>query len=516
MTSVLDYRVDDESIDGMLRWNAQYRGAKNALICGERTLSFAELNTRANRLANALLARGLHKGDRLAVFLPNCVEYVEIYCAAAKAGFVVTPINYMLTAREVSYVLDDAHASALIYEAAKADLIEACALDPESISADRVLAVRGGGYEAALDDAEASEPPGPSHCDAPFYQGYTSGTTGAPKGCLQLHSAFVAHFKRSLLTYNHRSDDVMLIAGPLFHEAPTLFTLAQLFYGGTVVVLPRFTPGDALAAMETHACTIMGFAVPAMLDQMTTLNSTHDVSSLRKIICGGAALLNHTIEKTIKRFAQADLHEFYGATELGLMTDVIHTPSSKRRTTGRPLPGVTLVALDDQDRPVSPGQVGQIFVSPIMMEGYYGRPEQTAADTRQFSGASWFTLGDLGFLDEEGFLFIVDRKKHMIITGGENVYPVEVESILAEHSAIRDISVIGLPDERWGEAVTAVVVPVGTPPSVQDLQAFAAGRLAAYKLPKRVIAVDELPRTPSGKVLKHVLHAEYANRASES
>lgn len=515
MTSVLNYRVDDESIDGMLRWNAQYRGTKSAVICGESTLSYAELNTRANRLANALLARGLHKGDRLAVFLPNCVEYLEIYCAAAKAGFVVTPINYMLTAREISYVLDDAHASALIHEAAKTDLIEACALDPESIPTDRVLAVRSG-YEAALDDADAGEPPGLSHRDVPFYQGYTSGTTGAPKGCLQLHSAFVEHFKRSLLTYGHRAEDTMLIAGPLFHEAPTLFTLAQLFYGGTVVVLPRFTPGDALAAIEAHGCTMMGFAVPAMLDQMTALDSAHDVSSLKKIICGGAALLNHTIEQTIERFAQAALHEFYGATELGLMTDIIHAPSSKRRTVGRPLPGVALVVLDDRDKPVSPGQIGQIFVSPIMMEGYYGRPEQTAADTRQFGGVSWFTLGDLGFLDEEGFLFIVDRKTHMIITGGENVYPVEVESILVEHPAIRDISVIGLPDERWGETVTAVVVPTDAPPSVQDLRAFAAGRLAAYKLPKRVIAVDELPRTPSGKVLKHVLRTEHANRASES
>jgi len=511
MTTRLDYRVDDESMGGMLRWNAQHRGEHPAIVCGERSLSYEALNARANQLANALSARGVSEGNRVAVFLPNCVEFVEIYCAAAKTGFVVTPINYMLTPNEIRYVLDDSGATALIYATEKQDLIDASgAAEAGVIRRELLLAVGSpDGYEGALRGTDASEPMGSSHPDGLFYLGYTSGTTGAPKGCLQLHSAFVNLFKRALLLYNTNSSQTMLIPGPLFHEAPVLLTLAQLFYGGTVVALPRFSPDGALNAIESHRCTIIGFAVPAMLDPINSLDAPHDVSSLSAIICGGAPLLDRTIEATLGRFPKTTLHEFYGATELGLMTSIVHTHSSKRRTAGTPAPGVNVVILDDQDRPLPPGKVGQIFVSPIMMEGYHNRPEQTAEDTREFGGVRWFTLGDLGFLDSDGSLFLVDRKKHMIVSGGENVYPIEVEAVLSEHPAIREISVIGLPDARWGEAVTAVIVPVAEPPSIQELRSFAADRLAAYKIPKRVIAVRDLPRSASGKVLKHVLRAKH-------
>ena len=505
-----DYPVDDVSLGGMTRWNARYRPDHEALICGDRTATYAELSVRANRLAHALAAQGVQCGERVAVYLPNCIEYVEIYVAAAKLGFVVTPVNYMLTEREVGYILDDSGASALIYGREKRSVVDALREPGASATIPDLLVDvgEGGSYESLLDAGRDDEPKQVAPTE-PFFQGYTSGTTGSPKGCLQTQRAFVDHFKRSLYHFDHRDDAVMLIGGPLFHEAPALFTLAQLFYGGTVVILPSFTPNAAMQAIQDHRCTMMGFAVPTMLDAMNMLGE-YDVSSLRQIVCGGAALRAPTITATLDRFRNADLFEFYGATELGLMTTINHRGATKPGSVGRPFPGIGLAVVGEDGERLSTGRRGQIYITPIMMEGYYNRPEKTAEDSLQIDGVSWFTVGDVGYLDDDGYLFIVDRKKHMIITGGENVYPTEVEAVLIEHPGITDVAVIGLPDEKWGEAVTAVVVAApGAEPSRADLQEFSVGRLAAFKIPKRVITVDALPRTPSGKVLKHVLRADH-------
>jgi acyl-CoA synthetase (AMP-forming)/AMP-acid ligase II len=374
----------------------------------------------------------------------------------------------------------------------------------------RALTVGSGDYESLLAEAGGAEPTGRIDPDRPYFMCYTSGTTGFPKGCVQSHRAFVEHHWRSRDAFGFGARDVMLIPGPLFHEAPALVSLAQLFFDGTLVVLDAFTPETALTAIASEGCTTLGFAVPVMLQRMchalAAEPDAYDVSGLRSIVVAGAPLLEDTMHTVLSIFPAAALIEFYGATELGVATCADHRVHADRgRMVGVPLPGVAVLILDDQGNCCPTNEVGEIFVSPVMMDGYYRRPEATAEAVRTFGDVTWLSLGDLGFLDADGFLHIVDRKKHMIITGGENVYPVEVENVLIEHPGVADAAVVGLPDARWGEAVSAAVVPSGGSLSLSELDEFCRKRLAAYKVPRRFFVLDDLPRTASGKVMKHVL-----------
>ncbi|TQS46148.1 class I adenylate-forming enzyme family protein [Cryptosporangium phraense] len=485
----------DESLDGMVRWHARHRADASAVICGDARRSYSELYDRSGRLAAGLLATGLKPGDRVAILLPNCIEYLELYLAAARSGLPLVPINAALTGPEIAYILEDSGAALVI----AADGLDV----PEGLPVIRDLA-------ALIDGGSALEAvvPGP---DAVFFQGYTSGTTGRPKGCVQTLGAFVEHFRRSFGLYRHDADDVMLMPGPLFHEAPALFSLAQLYYGGTVLLLSRFDAATALTEIGTHRATTIGFAVPTMLDRMIPAAREHDTSSLRSIVTAGAPLHPETREGTLRAFPTAALHEFYGGTEIGIITNIEHRAGRAfGSSVGTAVPGFDVVLLDETDQPVAPGEVGLIYVSPIMMAGYHGRPQATADATRTLDGVDWLTLGDLGRLDEDGHLYLVDRKSHMIITGGENVYPAEVEAVLAEHPAIDDVAVIGLPDADWGEAVTAVIATTGEAPDLDSVRTFARARLAGYKTPRRVVIVDEIPRTASGKILKHRLRNDLA------
>jgi acyl-CoA synthetase (AMP-forming)/AMP-acid ligase II len=517
MSDLRVYRVDDSTMGGMLRWHALHRGGRTAVVCGGDRRTWRELNAGANRLANALTELGLAEGDRVAVLLSNCVEYVEIFQGVAKLGMTVTPVNFHLAADEVAFILDDCEAQALIYDATKANLIHQLDASgrlhvPEAKrialgTADEPVKA----YAQLVAGAADTEPKVDIDGAEPFFQGYTSGTTGFPKGCVQTQTAFVDHYKRGLLAYRYGAPEVMLIPGPLFHEAPALFTLGHLFFGGTVVVLPAFTPEAALEAIERERCSVIGFAVPTMLDRITACHDDRDISSVRRIITAGAPLRLETMDATLDMFSSAELHEFYGATEVGLVTDVGHRAHRNRGcTAGQPVPGVGLLILEDDGEVVAPGDVGLVFISPLMMEGYYKREEATAETTRSFDGVTWFTLGDMGYLDKEGYLYLVDRRSDMIITGGENVYPTEVENVLSRHAAVADVAVIGLPDPEWGEAVTAVIVPAGEMPTLNDIKDFCADKLARYKVPKRVEQASELPRTASGKVQKHELRASLA------
>jgi acyl-CoA synthetase (AMP-forming)/AMP-acid ligase II len=486
----------DESLAGLLRWHAQHRADATAIICGDVRRSYAELYARSEQLAAGLLSRGLHPGDRVAVLLSNCVEYLELYSAAALSGLTLVPINAALTSSEIAYILEDSQA-VLVVAAAGLE-----------VPGELPTVVVGVDYEPLLAGAPALELAAPSP-DAVFFQGYTSGTTGRPKGCVQTLGAFVAHFRRSFALYRHDEQDVMLMPGPLFHEAPTLFSLAQLFYGGTVLLLARFEATGALAAIEAHQATTIGFAVPTMLDRMIPEAAAHDTSSLRSIVTAGAPLHPETRAGTLRAFPSSALHEFYGGTEIGIITNIEHRAEHQHGSSvGTPVPGFDVVLLDGNDQRVPPGEVGLIYVSPIMMTGYHGRSEATAEATRTLDGADWLTLGDLGRLDEHGHLHLVDRKSHMIITGGENVYPAEVEAVLAEHPQIDDVAVIGLPDAEWGEAVTAVIMTSGRAPDLESIRLFARARLAGYKTPRRVIVVPAIPRTASGKILKHRLRSD--------
>jgi acyl-CoA synthetase (AMP-forming)/AMP-acid ligase II len=249
-----------------------------------------------------------------------------------------------------------------------------------------------------------------------------------------------------------------------------------------------------------------------MLDRMIGVAAGRDTGSLRSIIVAGAPLHPDTMNGVLRAFPSTELNEFYGGTEIGLVTNIEHRAQREHgASVGTPLAGMDVLLLDDEDRPVPTGEIGQVYVTPVMMTGYHGRPGATAAATRTVDGVRWLTLGDLGRLDEHGHLHLVDRKSHMIITGGENVYPAEVEAVLIEHPGVADVAVIGLPDAAWGEAVTAVIVPDGDPPGLEELRTFARTRLAGYKVPRRLEVVPVIPRTASGKIIKHHLKAELSS-----
>ena len=295
----------------------------------------------------------------------------------------------------------------------------------------------------------------------------------------------------------------MLIPGPLFHEAPTLFLLAHLFAGGTIVLMPAFDPRQLLSAVEAHRCTSIGFAVPTMLDRVNEVHDTHDTSSVRQITTGGAPLHGTTLDATLETFPNAELFEFYGATEIGLATTVAHRAEGHPGSCGRAFPGISVAIFDDAGGPLDAGERGLVYITPVLMEGYLNNDAATQAGTVVHAGVRWFTLGDVGFLDENRYLHLVDRKTHMIISGGENIYPAEVEAALMDHPGVRDVAVVGAPDERWGETVVAVIVADDPAPTLDELRQFLEGRLAKYKWPRRLERLAELPRTPSGKVQKH-------------
>jgi acyl-CoA synthetase (AMP-forming)/AMP-acid ligase II len=513
--------VDDRTMGGMLRWKAQQDPAGLALVCGQARWTWRMLNERTNRVAAALRSLGLGVGDRVGLFLTNHADYLAWYLALAKTGVVGVPVNPALTAPELAYIVADSGCRLLLVDEGRHPSAAGMpAALPAGTPAPAQLLLGSSEYRELLELADPGEPPGSIDPAAAFFMCYTSGTTGAPKGCVQSHRGFVDHHWRCHDGFGFGPDDVMLIPGPLFHEAPALFSLAQLFFGGTVVVLETFTPELAVAALRAERCTTVGFAVPVMLQRicqhLAAAGDRDDWTGLRSVVVAGAPLLAETMHAVLDTFPATALIEFYGATELGVATFVDHRECPQRgRTAGRPFPGMATLILDETGEQLPTGEVGEIFVSPVMMDGYHRRPEATAEATRRFGEASWLSLGDLGYLDADGYLQVVDRKKHMIISGGENVYPVEVENVLVDHPAVLDAAVLGLPDQRWGEIVTAAVVTAtGADLGLDEVDAFCRARLAPYKVPKRVFVLEDFPRTASGKVLKHVLRADLLARAT--
>lgn len=499
--------VDHTTMGGMLRWHAAHRPDDVAVVCAGKIRTWEQLNSAVNQCANALLSSGLEPGANVAVMMSNRLECLDVYFACAKTGMSVTPINYHFAAAEVAHVVNDSNAEAIVFDSGKTELFQAMSATGDiDLPRNRMWEVGGesSAYERIIASAGGQEPRTPPITgEEVFFIGYTSGTTGFPKGCVQKHRKFVEHYRLSAAAYPHRPGETMLIPGPIFHEAPTLFTLAHLFMGGTIVLMPKFDASDALRQVELHRCTAIGFAVPTMLDRISEVGNTADTSSVKTITTGGGPLFRETIERTLSVFKNAELNEFYGATEIGLVTDIRHRAQGRPGSCGRPVPGMSVVVFDDDGEPLGPDQKGLVYVSPLLMEGYLNNKAATDEGTLLRNGVQWFTLGDIGFIDKDGFLHLVDRKSHMIISGGENVYPAEVEAALIQHPDVDDVAVLGAPDAKWGETVVAVVVTDNDQLSLEDLREFLDGKLARYKWPRQIQQMDELPRTPSGKIQKH-------------
>jgi len=505
-----------KSIGDALEWHAIHTPEQVAVRDGALSLTYAAFWRRVCQLGNALLAMGIVPGDRVAILMFNGSRYLELYQALGTIGAAAVPLNFRFVASEIEYVVNHSGARALIFDAPLAPVVKELAGKLPSVG-DNLVVTEGApeaagarlGYESILEAASDARPPVTVDVDGCFFQGYTAGTTGFPKGCVNLHRGFVDFFKRVALLYAVGPGDAELVPAPLFHEAPTLFAMLQIFRGGTVVVTRETQPAGILRHIADYRTT-WAFMVPTMWDALVSsgLIRREQVASMRMLVSAGAPLLTHTKDALLAVFPDAGLNEFYGATEIGIATNL--GPQDQRRkvrSVGRPIPGFHIRLLDDEGKDVPPGEVGEIYIKgPILIREYYKNPEATASARR----GDWFTLGDMGTFDAEGYLHIVDRRKDMIITGGEHVFPTELESVFHTHPAVAAVAVVGIPDKRWGEVILAAVVrKPGVQVTEEELIAHLAGRVARFKVPKKVQFVEALPTSAFGKVLRREVRRPY-------
>ncbi|MBW8795275.1 MAG: long-chain fatty acid--CoA ligase [Streptomyces sp.] len=478
---------------------------RTALVSGEEKTDYRTLYTRTTRLAHALRARGIRRGDRIAYLGPNHPAYLETLFAAGTLGAVFVPLNTRLAAPEIAYQLADSGAKALLYGPSHAGLVAGL----PGTSDVRTYVEVGPEYEellAAAADDPVDEPVAP---DDTCIIMYTSGTTGRPKGAMLTHANLTWNAFNVLVDTDLIADERALVSAPLFHTAGlNMLTLPVLLKGGTCVLVEAFDAGTTLDLIERHRITFM-FGVPTMFEQVARHPRwpAADLSSLRILTCGGSPVPT----PLIAAYQARDLTflQGYGMTEASpgtLFLDAEHA-ISKAGSAGVPHFFSDVRVLRPDLTPVDVGEPGEVMVrGPHVMPGYWGLPEETAASFAD----GWFRSGDAARVDEDGYVFVVDRLKDMIISGGENVYPAEIEDLLLAHPGIAECAVIGVPDEKWGEVPRAVVVPrEGADLDPDEVLASLSGRLAKYKLPKSVVLADELPRTASGKLLKSRVRKRY-------
>jgi long-chain acyl-CoA synthetase len=475
------------------------------------TTTYAELDEQSGRLAAGLQAAGLAPGQVVAVQLPNLPQFLIAYFGALKAGLVVLPLNPLLMAPELEYHLGDSAAALLIgYQGMHAEAAKAC----EATRVPLYLVNMGPGplpdgtrpFSELFGATPLDEPGGvPRAADDTAVLVYTSGTTGRPKGAELTHFQMYMNSTIAGGLFGVRSDDVVLAVLPFFHVFG-LSSVINVFvrYGGCLSILPRFQPAAVLDAIETDRCTVIG-GVPTMLHALAQQDITdRDLSALRVAVSGGASL-PEDIMRTFEEKYGIEVLEGYGMTETASSCSFNRPGDRKLLSIGKPLWGVRMRVADAQGRPLPPGRehVGEILIrGHNVMKGYLGRPEATADTMRD----GWLHSGDLGYMDSDGFYFIVDRAKDLVIRGGYNVYPREIEEVLYAHPAIGEAAVIGKPDERLGEEVVAVVaLRPGHDVSAEDIIAYTRERLAAYKYPREIRFMAELPKGPSGKILKSAL-----------
>jgi long-chain acyl-CoA synthetase len=477
---------------------AAAHGDKTAFKLGASELTYAALDESSARIAALLRTKDVEPGDRVGVMLPNVLAFPAVYYGILRRGAVVVPMNVMLVAREVAYYLDDSGAELLFAwhdfaEAATAGAAEAGAasmlLQPGEL--EQILSVPPDRevVERAVDDTAVIL--------------YTSGTTGQPKGAELTHANLSRNGAIAAALGRISHEDVLLGALPLFHSFGQTCTMnAAIDRGATVTMLPRFDPERALEVLESDAVTVFQ-GVPAMYNAMLHAEraDSTDASRLRLCMSGGAAIPVELIRGFEDRFGCVIL-EGYGLSETSPVASFNHLERPRKAgSIGTPIEGVEMQVWDDDGNELPQGEVGEIVIrGHNVMKGYWGRPEATG---EAIDGDGWFRTGDMAKVDEDGYFFIVDRKKDLIIRGGYNVYPREVEEVLYEHPAVQEAAVVGVPDEQLGEEVgAAVVLKKGETLEPHALRSFVKERVAAYKYPRRIWFVDELPKGPTGKVLK--------------
>jgi long-chain acyl-CoA synthetase len=501
------------TLDQIVRRNAMRFANKPALISETAVRTWAEFDQRVDRLANALSALGLTRGERVAILLGNCIEYPEIYFACARAGAIAVPLNYRLTVAEMTQILQHAEPRLMVVgasDAQKADALQA------SIGSMRDCWVVGGTsaaeYEARLAAASPAPPAAAAVESDTFAIFFTSGTTGLPKGAMVSHLNLEANAFNQFVADGSRADDVNLVATPLYHMGAVFMAITYMMLGCTQVILPQFSPSEWLRTLERRRATV-SLLIPTMINAVLNERSfaDYDRSSLRLIFYGGGPMPPAVLEHALKLF-RCGFTQGYGLTETLEATFLVAadhvldcTEAQRHRlsSAGREAVGADVRIVDEGGQDVAPRTIGEILVrSRSVIAGYWRQPELSAKTIRD----DWFYTGDLGYLDEDRYLFVVDRKTDMVVTGGVNVYTREVETVLYQHDGVREAAVFGIPDDHWGEMlVAAVAVRDGCVLSETALIDFCRDKLAGFKRPKRVILLPELPKNASGKILKREL-----------
>ncbi|RPJ11453.1 MAG: long-chain-fatty-acid--CoA ligase, partial [Deltaproteobacteria bacterium] len=500
--------------------NARRHPDQIGMAYGERRWTWKQVDDRSNQLANMFLASGLKKGDRVAILDQNSDTYMEIYFGLAKAGIIAVPINYRLSPEEMINLMSNAEPEALILGRDYFKLAES--LGKQLPSVKRLIGIGSPlegmeDYESLLSGQPVEEPRVDLSEDDVFSIMYTSGTTGLPKGAVSTHRNYIMNALVVIIADHSSREDKNLIVSPLYHAGALFYSTAYMYLGCPQVILKQFDPKAVLEGIEKEKISVC-LLIPTMLNFV--LNhpdfGKHDMSSLRRIFYGGGPMPLPILEKAIHSLRNCGFTQGYGLTEtletnLLLAEDHVlgGTPKQQDRlkSAGRESATYEVKVVDDWGKEVPQGEIGEVWVKgPAVIKGFWRNPEETAKTIED----GWFKTGDLGRMDEDRYLYIVDRKKDMIISGGENIYAKEIDDVLHRHPAVLEAAAIGVPDKDWGEAVKAVIVPrTGMTATEEEIIQFCKERLASYKKPKSVEFVEELPKTASGKILKRDLREKY-------
>ncbi|MDZ7825607.1 MAG: AMP-binding protein [Gammaproteobacteria bacterium] len=482
-----------------------------------RQWSFAELEANANRLGRVLLDHGVEARDKVIWCGQNSPWIVAMIHAARKIGVVAVPLNYRLTTEEAAYVVDNSDAVLAFTDADFADLMQD--IRPDTPKLQDVLVFDGTPLDGQQSADELTAVADPSELITGVEPGaagtmiYTSGTTGKPKGAVRDSAGDPEQTARMIEVYGLRSDDVYLTTGPLYHSGPSGFMAVGQMLGMTVVLQKKFDPEDYLRLVDRYRVTYT-FSAPAPMRMICNLPAAtlarYDTSSMRVMIANAAPWSYALKMLYLEHFPEDSLFEVYGSTELGVNT--ILRPEfqrSKKGSCGRPAPGVEIALFDEEgNRITTPGTEGELFVRSASVFSTYHKAADKFEEDRREGG--WQTVGDIAYFDDEGFYYICDRKKDMIISGGVNIYPAEIEAVLEQHPDIIDVAVFGIPSEQWGEAVHAeVVVRPGASLDAEAIMSYGREHLAGYKVPRSVKFVADIPRTGTGKILKRELRKPY-------
>ncbi len=512
------YDVPRPLIPDLIAQHGRWQASKPALLCGERRLTWREFDRATRRVAHGLRAAGLGPGSRVAVLMENSAEMAEVLFGCGRARVSVVPINLSVTDAAVAAMIRDSGAAAVAAsggQCARIGGLLASGELPASLIRIGLDAPAAGWVDyAAWRDAQDAEEPLPQvlPCDECNII-YSSGTTGLPKGIVHSHECRMHWATDLALALRYHSGAVTLCSLGLYSNISWAAMLATVLVGGTIVVMPSFSPAGLVELVERHGVTHGGF-VPVQFQRLLELPEpqTRRITTLQAIMCCGSPLAP-ALKRATRDRLRCELIELYGLTEGIITTLAPEDFDRKLESVGKPIPGQALKLVGDDDREAPPGEPGEIVgYGRLVMEGYHNRPDATREATwTDAEGRRWLRTGDIGRLDDDGFLYIVDRKKDMILSGGQNVYPADIEIVMLGHPEVAEIAVIAVPSEKWGETPLAVVVPsAGAQPDPAALTAWTNERVGRQQRISGVVLRDSLPRNPNGKILKRELRAELA------